>query len=105
MENERLAQLKVLLEESPDDIFVNYAIGLELYKTHTAEEAFEHMRNLANKHPDYCPVHFKLGQWLSESNEDEEALIWLKKALRIAENENDKKAVNEIKEAIWILED
>ena len=105
MENERLNQLREMLRDNPEDVFVSYAIGLELFKTDSSENAFIHMKQLAESHPDYCPVFFKMGQWLSESGEDEEALAWLKKALQIAENENDKKAVNEIKEAIWLLED
>lgn len=105
MKNERLEQLRQMLEKTPNDIFVRYAIGLELYKTEDFASAIQHMKMLASEHPSYCPVHFKLGQWYSENDNIEEAVNWLTKALRIAEKENDPKAINEIREALWLLED
>ena len=103
METERLNQLREMLDESPNDVFINYAIGLELYKHVDFSTAVQHMKSLATNFPAYCPVHFKLGQWYAEMDQDEEALRWLNKALSIAEKENDKKAINEIREAIWLL--
>jgi tetratricopeptide (TPR) repeat protein len=101
----RLEQLRALAEEDPNDVFVHYAIGLELYKTESAEEAIRHLAGLTSIHPDYCPAYFKLGQWFAEQDEVEQALNWLNQALAIARKQGDKKAENEIREAIWLLED
>jgi tetratricopeptide (TPR) repeat protein len=105
MDMTRLEQLRALSEEDPGDLFVRYAIGLELFKESSAEEAIDYMTGLAAQHPDYCPAHFKLGQWLADADEVEAALHWLNKALQIARKQGDKKAENEIREAIWLLED
>lgn len=101
----RLEQLREMASEDPADVFVQYAIGLELYKEEDADTAIQFMTKLAENEPDYCPVHFKLGQWHAESDRLDSALEWLNKALKIAQQEGDKKAENEIKEAIWLLED
>jgi tetratricopeptide (TPR) repeat protein len=104
MNEARLSQLKEMLAEDPNDVFVDYAIGLELYKLQ-AEEGILHLQQLAKKAPNYCPVHFKLGQWFTENDQEKEALNWFYLALEIAKKENDTKAINEIKEAIWLIEE
>ncbi|MEO9257128.1 MAG: hypothetical protein ABI207_02030 [Crocinitomicaceae bacterium] len=105
MSLERLNELRQLEKEDPNDPFILYAIGLELYKSDSFEAAEKQLLKIASIHTDYCPVFFKLGQWYSESDQVENALNYFNKALVIAEKENDKKAVNEIKEAIFMLED
>jgi tetratricopeptide (TPR) repeat protein len=105
MSLERLNELRQLEKEEPNDPFILYAIGLELYKVDSFEAGEKQLLKIATLHSDYCPVFFKLGQWYAEDNREEEALIYFNKALVIAKKENDLKAVNEIKEAIFMLED
>jgi len=105
MSLERLNELRQLEKEEPNDPFVLYAIGLELYKSDSFEAAEKQLLKIASVHTDYCPVFFKLGQWYAEDDREEDALIYFNKALLIAEKEKDKKAVNEIKEAIYMIED
>lgn len=94
-----------MLEEDPNDVFVLYAIALELYKLGRAVEAHEKMVRLIAAQPDYVPAYFRLGQWHAEQDEIEEANLILNQALEKAKAQKDTKAIQEIKELLLFIED
>lgn len=101
----RLEELQNMLIEDPNDVFVNYAVGLELFKTGDLEKAIEHMVALIKEHSAYIPAYFRLGQWYAEQDEMEMASEILKKALVLAHAIYDTKAAQEIQELLLFIED
>jgi tetratricopeptide (TPR) repeat protein len=101
----RLEELQNMLSEDPNDVFVHYAVGLELFKNGAIEEATNTMIALIDSHPDYIPAYFRLGQWFAEQDNMEKSKEILTKALDLAKIQNDTKAGQEIKELLLFIED
>jgi len=103
--NERLNQLMLMLDEDPNDVFILYAIGLERYKLAQTDAAIAQLMDLVSIHENYVPAYFKLGQWFAELNLFEEAKNHLEIALKYARIDNDNKAIQEINELLFFIED
>jgi len=101
----RLEELQSMLSEDPNDIFVHYAVGLELFKNGAIEEAIATMNALIEAHADYIPAYFRLGQWYAEQDDILKAKEILSKALDLSKIQNDTKAAQEIRELLLFIED
>jgi len=102
----RIENLMKMLEQEPDDLFLNYALGLEyandLNKVADAESQFKIVLSLD---PDYIPAYYQLGQLFTALLRTPEALDYYKTGLEKAKIQKNNKAVNEFGEAISMLED
>ncbi len=102
----RIAHIKDMLIREPHDIFLNYALALELannFETYTdAEAQFKFVLQL-NKH--YVPAFFQLGKLFELQSHNQQALHYYKSGLQIAKEQKNNKAINELEEAIFMLED
>jgi len=97
--------LKILANE-PEDEFLNYALGLEYAKdvlTHSLAES-QYKKVLVNN-GQYIAAFYQLGQLYELMGKKEEALEYYYKGLEIAKTQKNNKAINEINEAIFLLED
>ena len=101
----RLEELQMMLLDDPNDLFLGYAIGLELFKMGSVDEAVETIKNLTVLHPDYIPAYFRLGQWYAEQDKMMEAKKVLNQALELSKQQNDSKAGQEIRELLIFIED
>ena len=95
-----------MLEKEPEDLFLNYALGLEyandLNKVADAESQFKIVLGLD---PNYIPGYYQLGQLLASLMRTPEALDYYKAGLQKAKEQKNNKAINEFGEAIFMLED
>ncbi|MBL7900984.1 MAG: hypothetical protein JNK73_03240 [Bacteroidia bacterium] len=102
----RLDLLKRMLEKEQDDVFLNYALGLEYAKnpenTILAEVQFKKVTELD---PAYMAAFYQLGKLLEAQTKLSEALHYYKLGLEIAEKRKEKKAIGEFMEAIFLIED
>lgn len=101
----RIDMLMNLLEKEPKDIFLNYALAVEFVaekKYVDAEKQFLYTMKLDNA---YLPCYYQLGQTLEKLNKQNEALEYYKKGIDLAKQQNNKKTLNELNEAVWLLED
>lgn len=102
----RIDMLNSMLEKEPDDLFLNYALGVEyandLASVADAESQFKIVMGLdAN----YIAAYYQLGKLLESLLRKPEALEYYKTGLEKAKTLGDQKAVNEFNEAIFLLED
>jgi tetratricopeptide (TPR) repeat protein len=102
----RLDLLKRMLEKEDDDVFLNYALGLEYAKNPQsivlAEMQFKKVTELDTT---YMAAFYQLGKLLEAQTKLSEALHYYKLGLEIAEKRKEKKAIGEFMEAIFLIED
>ncbi|MEO1254210.1 MAG: tetratricopeptide repeat protein [Bacteroidota bacterium] len=98
MNKERISLLKQFIEEEPDNPFNIYALAMEYYDT-IPEESLSILRKLLIDHPFYLPTYFKAAHIMWEDELWEEADKTFEKGIRIAEEQNDSKALLELKSA------
>jgi len=102
----RIEMLKNMLDKEPEDVFLNYALGLEyitdLRQASLAETQFKKVMKLD---PDYVPAYYHLGKLFESITDKKQALSLYKEGLKLAEKKKDLKAAGELKESIFLLED
>jgi len=97
--------LVALLKEEPDDLFLNYALGLEYAASPDhAGEAEHQFRRVIQTDENYIGAWYQLGKLLA-SRSPEQALEIYRKGLDKARIKGDNKAINEFGEAIFLLEE
>jgi len=105
---ERLSRVDMILsmlKGEPDDIFLNYSLGLEYFADccmQLAEESFKRTISLQN---DYVPAYYQLGKLYEAQEKITDALDCFKQGLEYAKQQKNNKAVNEFNEAVFMLED
>jgi tetratricopeptide (TPR) repeat protein len=102
----RIDSLLQMLNQEPDDVFLNYALGLEYAKnslTHSLAES--QFKKVLVNNGQYIAAYYQLGQLYEQMGKKEEALEYYYKGLEIAKMQKNNKAINEINEAIFLLED
>ncbi|MCO6494738.1 MAG: hypothetical protein J5I91_03525 [Bacteroidetes bacterium] len=101
---ERIVQIMKLLESTPDDAFLRYALALELFNIgdlHKSEQAF---LALIESNPDYTATYYHLAK-LYEAKEDfESAKSIYKKGIEITQRLRDMHALSELRSALNELE-
>jgi hypothetical protein len=98
MNKARLAQLEAMLNAQPDDPFLHYAWGMEHY-TQKPEVALRKLREVRKKFPTYLPSFYPLAQLLVQEELLPEANSCFVEGLRLAAQQGDKKAAQELQSA------
>ncbi len=101
----RLAQLKTMLELEPNDLFLNYSLGLENLAQSNINEAEFQFKKALDLNPDYIPAYYQLGKLFEFKKNTKQAILFFKNGLEKARLVRDFKAINEFGEAIFLLED
>lgn len=96
MDTNRLEELKKYLAESPDDIFIQYAIAMEL-KEPEPEESLLYLENLLESHPDYLPTYFQAAELMGELDRTDDALEVVKKGIDLATQQSEFNTLRELK--------
>lgn len=93
---ERIAFLRNLQKEDPEDPFLHYAICLELKKTNHPEThpSFE---KLLNKFPEYLPAYYQMALFLAEAGQANHAISTISKGIDLAVRQNELHALSELK--------
>ncbi len=94
-----------MLEKEPNDIFLNYALAVEFSGEEKFAEAETQFLKTLQLNNDYLPCYYQLGQTAEKLNKEKEALEYYHKGVELAKKQNNNKALNELNEAIWMLED
>lgn len=74
MANDRLAQLRSLLEEEPGDQFLRYAIALERKREGDMEGAATDLEDLLREDPTYIACYYQLALMLADMGRVQEAI-------------------------------
>lgn len=107
MPNEgRIKQLRDLLQSEPDDIFLNYALGMEYAADEpTYQLAAAQFSKVLILNPEYIAAYYQSGKLSENMGKVTEALELFKIGLQKAKEQKNNKAINEFGEAIFMLED
>lgn len=99
-----MQQLLALLESSPQDAFLLFAIAKEYEGIGDIAKALETYRQLENAVPDYVGLYYHLGKLLEKLEETEAAKAAYDKGLEVAKAAGDRHAWNELSSARMNME-
>lgn len=105
---ERLNRIDMLLEmltKEPNDIFLNYALGIEYVGELDVVQAEFQFKKVLEMEPNYIAAYYQLGKLFESQLKNTEAIEFYKLGLEIARSQKNNKAINEFGEAIFMLED
>ena len=105
MSEERFKMIQNMLEENPDDSFLNYAAALELNKRGRVDQAIELIEKIIGRDPDYLGAYYQLGKLFESQNKTERAIDIYKAGKIVAKALNDNKTLGELSEALIMIDD
>ena len=94
-----------MLLKEPNDVFLNYALAMEHLSTEEFKEAELQFKKVLTINPNYLPCFYQLGQVNEKLGNNNIALTYYKQGVDLAKSQNNNKALGELNEAIWMLED
>ena len=100
MQNNRLEKLQEMLAETPQDIFLNYAVAMEYKGLSLFDKTINQLNKVLLLDENHVASLYQLGVLLSEKNENEKAILFLEKGLQIAKQKKDLKTANEFQALI-----
>jgi len=101
----RLEQLQQMLLQEPTDEFLQYAIAMEYKSAGDLQRAIDGFEKILNKNKNYLAAYYQLGKCYEAQNKITEAKTTYEKGIGIAHAQNKTKTLNELREAIFLLED
>ena len=101
----RLQQLQQMLAQEPDDVFLQYAISVEYFSAKEFEQALLFLQTILKNNADYLPTYYQTGKCFEELHQTENAIKIYQQGIELATKQGKTKALNELKEALFFLED
>ena len=95
--SERIAYLKEVIQESPEDPFAFYALCLEEQETLDPARLIVNWNEVLTLFPDYLPSYYQAAKINQEGNRKETAIEILKKGIQLALKHQDQHALTELK--------
>lgn len=100
---ERIQYLEQLLQNDPNDSFLNYALALEYVKLNNISEAIALLEALRADDPGYTPTYYQLGVIYLEQNQPEKAKPVIEEGMKLTKT-NDAKTYNELRSLLDEIE-
>ncbi len=94
-----------MLKTEPNDSFLNYALALEYAKADDVNTAIELIENLLRRDEKYLGAYYQLGKYYEQVQNNEKAIETYQKGAGIAKLIKNNKALGELNEALWMLEE
>jgi Tfp pilus assembly protein PilF len=102
---DRIARLKELLTQSPEDSFLKHALALEYMKLGDDETAKTYFEKLLEANPGYVGSYYHLAKLLERKGENNAATSVYEKGMKEAKAAGDQHAFNELQAAYEDLMD
>lgn len=99
----RIEKMEQLLSDTPEDVFLNYAYGMELFKESRIQEAITAFAKVRELDSNYVPAYFQQGQMLAQEGRIEEARAILTEGIEVAKKTGDDHALGEMTEYLETL--
>jgi predicted Zn-dependent protease len=99
MSNSRFDKLLEMLDQQPDDLFLQYALAMEYLGMGKATEAEKQFRAILLVDVHHVASYYQLGKLLEGTNETEAIQVY-EKGMAEAKIKNDLKTVNEFRSAL-----
>jgi tetratricopeptide (TPR) repeat protein len=96
--------LAEMLKKEPQDVFLNFALAVEYIGEQRWEEAEKQLLRTLEMDKDYLACYYQLGKVSEKMNKEDKALEYYKSGIPIAKKQNNQNALNELNEAVWLLE-
>lgn len=100
----RLEQLRSMLLEEPNDVFLHYAIALELKSINNKTAAMMQLYMLLDIEPGHIPGHYQLALLFAEMDQRRDAIEKATAGMLLADDQRDLKALREFRELIQRVE-
>lgn len=94
-----------MLVKEPNDVFLNYALAMEHLATSDFTDAEMQFKKVLDINSTYLPCFYQLGQVNEKLGNNDMAISYYKQGIELAKSQNNTKALGELNEAIWMLED
>jgi len=105
MTSNRFEQLLKMLEEDPNDSFLNHALALEYFSLGKFESSKNVFQKVITDNENYLASYYQLGQTFEKLNDNAKAVEIYKVGVEKAKLQKNNKTLNELNEAIWMLEE
>ncbi len=105
MSNSRLTQIEEMLKLEPNDSFLNYACALEYAKANDVTKAIQLIETLLLRDENYLGAYYQLGKYYEQTQDLPKAISTYTKGIEVAKKIKNNKALGELNEALWMLED
>ena len=93
---DRVAMLKEILDQNPNDAFARYGLAMEYSKAGEVEEALREFGALLMANPDYTAGYFMAAQMLARAGREEEARKMLRDGIAAAQRRGNQHAQSEM---------
>ncbi len=94
-----------MLEQEPNDVFLNYALSQELMGVADYTNANLQLQKTLQLDENYLACYYQLGQVNEKLNNIPQAIEFYKKGITIATQQNNKKTLAELSDALWQISD
>lgn len=101
----RIEQLQQMLAQEPNDEFLQYAIAIEYFSANNFEKALERFNIILKANPTYLAVYYQAGKCFEELKQFNDAKNMYTKGIEIAIKQGKTKTLNELQEALFLIED
>jgi tetratricopeptide (TPR) repeat protein len=93
---DRVAMLKEILAENPNDAFARYGLAMEYANAGDTATALAEYEKIVAATPDYVPAYQMAGQLLMNLGRDEDARAWLDRGIAAAQRTGNQHAASEM---------
>jgi Tfp pilus assembly protein PilF len=97
---DRIARIKEILKDSPDDSFLKHALALEYIKLNNDHDARQLFEELLAHEPGYVGSYYQLGKLLERAGDTTQAISVYEKGMEMAKAAGEKHAYNELQVAL-----
>ncbi len=101
----RLQQITEMLKSEPSDSFLNYALAIEYAKADDVKKAIQLIEALLIRDENYLGAYYQLGKYYEQTEQPKAAITIYNKGIAIAQQQQNKKTLGELNEALLMLED
>jgi tetratricopeptide (TPR) repeat protein len=98
----KLLEMKVL---NPNDPFPTYALALEYMNVDSLDDALRYLLEVKINFPDYLPCYYQLGTLYEKMLKPVDAVNTYREGISVEEIQRDAKTLNELQQALLVLED
>ena len=93
---DRVAMLKEILAENPNDSFARYGLAMEYANAGDSAAALSEYENIVAAAPEYVPAYQMAGQMLLSQGREEAARGWLERGIAAARKAGNRHAESEM---------
>lgn len=100
---DRREKLREMIERTPNDAFLLFALAMEHGKAGDFDEAVAQFDRTLTADANYVPAHFQKGLTLQKMGRLDDARAALRKGVEVAEATGDPHAATEMREALQMM--